>query len=221
MLSFNLLFFFIYLFFFVLMFIVLLKKKNENFHEDEIFSYGLSNNQLDVVFKYQKYESPNEIFYKNYLVVKQNSRFNYFKVWENQSKDVHPPLYYVFLHTICSFFPGKFSKWFAGSINIFFALLTLITLKKLVLNLTNNKDICIIVSFIFIFSPGILSSISFLRMYILAMFFVSLLTYSIIIEIDKSDNQFYFYLKLYFISLFGALIHYYCIFFTISICFFF
>ena len=32
-------------------------------------------------------------------------------------------------------------------------------------------------------------------------------------------KKFNFYLKLYFISVFGALIHYYCIFFTIYICF--
>ena len=139
----------------------------------------------------------------------------------NQSQDVHPPIYYMFLHTICSFFPEKFSKWYAGSINIFFALLSLYTLRKLVLNLTNNKEIYNIVSFIFILSPGILSSISLFRMYIVAMFFVTLLTYIIITEIDISKDKYYFFLKLYFISVFGALIHYYCIFFTISICFIF
>ena len=210
----------IYGLFSILMIIVINKK--DNYHMDEILSYGLSNHQIKVPFKEGRYESPYKIFYQNYMVVNKKSRFNYHKVWINQSKDVHPPLYYTFLHTICSFFPEKFSPWYAGSINMFFALLTLYTLRKLILNLTNNKEICNIVSFAFILSPGILSAITYFRMYILAMFFITLLEYTIIKEIDnKFDYNFYFFYKLYFISVFGALIHYYCIFFTITTCFIF
>ena len=40
-------------------------------------------------------------------------RFGYGKVWANQAGDVHPPLWYAALHTVCSFFPGEFSKWFS------------------------------------------------------------------------------------------------------------
>ena len=102
----------------------------------------------------------------------------------------------------------------------YFALLTLYTLRKMILNLSNNNiEICTIVSLLFIFSPGILSATIFLRMYVIAMFIFNLLIYIIIKEIDISEYNFNFYLKLYFISVFGALIHYYCIFFTIYICF--
>ena len=99
----------IYGLFVILMIIVIIQ--NEHYHMDEICSYGLSNHQIHFPFKEGKYEYPKEIFYKNYLVVNINSRFNYYKVWENQSKDVHPPMYYVFLHTIYSFFP---EKWING-----------------------------------------------------------------------------------------------------------
>ncbi len=71
-------------------------------------------------FKKNEYESTYDIFYNNYFAVKKNERFDYRKVWKNQKNDVHPPIYYILLHTICSFFPGKFSWWYAGSINIFF-----------------------------------------------------------------------------------------------------
>ena len=53
------------------------------------------------------------------------------------------------------------------------------------------------------------------------MFFITLLVYTIIKEIDTSLYKLYFFIKLYFISVFGALIHYYCIFYTITICFIF
>ena len=75
-----------------------------------------------------------------------------------------------------------------------------------------NKEICNIISFTFIVSPGILSIIPFFRMYIMAMFFTTFLIFTIIKEIDLSKNKFNFYLKLYFISVFGILILYYCIF---------
>ena len=53
------------------------------------------------------------------------------------------------------------------------------------------------------------------------MFFTTLLTFTIIKEIDKSKKKFNFYLRLYFISVFGALIHYYCIIYLIFLSFIF
>ena len=217
MIKINVLVIITYKLFLILMILKIAKKRD--YHIDEIFSYGLSNQQFHLRFEEGKYESP-IILFNNYLTVNKNSRFNYTRVWENQTKDIHPPFYYILLHSICSFFPGKFSPWYAGSIYIFFALLSLYTLRKLVLLLTNNnEEISYILSFLFIFSPTILSAISFFRMYIGSMFFITLLTYIIIKEIDTLESTFTFYLKLYFVSLLGALMHYYCMFFAIFICF--
>ena len=208
----------IYVIFFIL--IVIKMKIKRFYYMDEAYSYGLSNHNMIPTFKQNEYESTYDIFYNNYFAVKKNERFDYRKVWKNQKNDVHPPIYYILLHTICSFFPRKFSWWYAGSINIFFSLLTLYILRKMILNLSNNNiEICTIVSLLFIFSPGILSATIFLRMYVIAMFIFNLLIYIIIKEIDISEYNFNFYLKLYFISVFGALTHYYCIFFTILTCF--
>ena len=206
-----------YKLFLILMIIKIAKKRD--YHIDEIFSYGLSNQHAHLALEEGQYESPIKLF-NNYLTVNKNSRFNFSRVWENQAKDIHPPFYYILLHSICSLFPGKFSRWYAGSINIFFALLSLYTLRKLVLNLTNNnEEINYIVSLLFIFSPRILSLISFFRMYIGSMYFITLITYIIIKEIDTFESTINFYLKLYCVSLLGALMHYYCMFFTIFICF--
>ena len=59
---------------------IIIISKKENYYMDEIWSYRLSNHQLDVAFKEGKYESPKEIIYKNFLVVNINSRFNYYKL---------------------------------------------------------------------------------------------------------------------------------------------
>ena len=119
--------------------------QKEGFNEDEIFSYGSSNNKYDGV--YQRYgdkdevtqvlfddillgnfnEIYNKIIYylknpskfmekynkivdekqpiwknnnqaKEYLTIQKDNVFNYFGVFFNQTKDIHPPLFYLVVH---------------------------------------------------------------------------------------------------------------------------
>lgn len=204
------------------LFLMILTISNkENYHVDEMYSYGLSNHQRGIVIRFEegrKYTSPEEP-YMEYMTVDKDHRFDYENVWENQTHDVHPPLYYAILHTICSVFAGKFSKWYAGSINIVFGLLTLFAFRKLIRSITgNNKGICTLLSIAFIFSSGMLSSITFLRMYILAMFLATLLTYLFVDEVGRWKFDLHFYLKLFFIAVIGALTHYYCMIYTVLLC---
>ena len=61
-----------------------------------------------------------------------DDRFDYAQVYENQIIDAsHPPLYYALVHTVCSFFPGVFSKWLAYSINVLAMAGILIMLYKI------------------------------------------------------------------------------------------
>ena len=62
--------------------------------------------------------TPGTSVYDDYMKVQNGQRFDYVNVWRNQTNDVHPPLYYALIHTICSVFPNKFSKWFAAGINV-------------------------------------------------------------------------------------------------------
>lgn len=67
---------------------------------------------------YNRWLSPD--FWNSALTVQQEYAFNYKSVFYNQAQDVHPPLYYVIIHTISSFFPGTYSKWFAIIPNMMF-----------------------------------------------------------------------------------------------------
>lgn len=153
------------IFLLVLIATVALKK---DFHTDEIFSYGLANHTWDGVVSMKVdmgkiYQNPQEPYLK-YMTVSKEHRFDYKNVWINQSHDVHPPLYYAILHTICSFFPEKFSVWYAGIINIIFAMLSLFLIRKLMTFLTNNKIIVFVTSIGFGLCSGVISNVSFLRM---------------------------------------------------------
>ena len=206
----------IYIVFGILMVFVIGQK--ENMYVDEVYSYGLANHtegsMMCVEEGYTYY--PSGTPWMNYMTVNSENRFDYRTVWANQKADVHPPLYYAILHTICSFFPESFSLWFAGLINILAALGTLFILRKTVLILTGDVRLQRLISIAFVFSAGILSAASFLRMYMFAMFWVTALTCLIVSQIGTYDKR-KFYLFLFLCTTGGALTHYYCIVFAVFI----
>ena len=54
---------------------------------------------------------------ENYLKAKDN-RFNYASVYYNQIQDVHPPLFYMLVHTISSIFNNTFSKYIICAVSL-------------------------------------------------------------------------------------------------------
>lgn len=179
-----------------------------NFHVDEVFSYGLANSVDGITINPQpleKIENADAIF-MDYMTVRSGSNYSY--VWENQAEDVHPPFYYALLHTICSFFPGMFSMWFAYALNLFFFLLTIFIAFKLTVLLSDNRTCAIATSAFLAISPAMLEANTFLRMYIMAMFLASLFTYLLLSGYDK-ENGWRFYLSLGITAVCGAMTHYY------------
>ena len=112
-------------------------------HEDEFFSYALSNSYYRPFIYGSAHQVRDNINvwmtgddFKYYIETNENTRFHYDSVWSNQTADVHPPLYYAVLHTICSFFPNHFSWWWAFSINLICFAVTQFFLYKCFLCLT-------------------------------------------------------------------------------------
>lgn len=206
----------IYFLFAVLMIITLSNK--ENLYVDEVYSYGLANHSTGPYMSIEDGRTyyPAGTPWVEYMSVSPDHRFDYANVWSNQAQDVHPPLYYVLLHTICSFMPGVFSIWFAGLINIVFALGTLYFVRKLAWFWMEDELLQRIISLGFVCSAGILSAVSFLRMYIMAMFWVTALTYLILRQTEEQHTV-RFYLLLLLCTVGGALTHYYCIVYAVFI----
>ena len=153
----------------------------------------------------------------DFVMVQPDNRFNYASVWKNEARAVHPPVHTALVHTVSSFFPDKFSRWFAGVINIVFAVLTLMALRALCRCYVDDEKQVSIISFAFIFSGGILSAVTFLRMYVMAMFWVTLLTYFFVRESKEKTEGNSFFLRVFAVALCGALTHYYCILYTVLI----
>ena len=152
----------------------------QTFHTDELWSYGLSNSyyrpflflepQISITNQDgQRYDNAGKWldgeFFSDYLTVQEEQRFRYDAVWFNQSKDMHPPLYYSVLHTICSFFPEQFSWYFAFSISIVCLCVTQIFLFLLAYEITRKRTVSLMVCALYACSIAALFTFTFIRQY--------------------------------------------------------
>ena len=153
----------------------------------------------------------------DFVMVQPDNQFNYASVWKNEARAVHPPIHTALVHTVSSFFPNIFSRWFAGVINIVFAVLTLLALRALCRCYVDDEKQVNIISFAFIFSGGILSAVTFLRMYVMAMFWITLLTYFFVKASKEKTEGNTFLFRVFAVALCGALTHYYCILYAVLI----
>lgn len=149
--------------------------QKKGFHEDEIATYELSNTSdgLWRTWITSQWHTGKE--YQESFVLSSKSTFSYEMVYENQEKDVHPPLYYFLIHTISSVVPGIFSKWIGIAPNIAFALMTTIIIWAISIMLTKNNWLALITASFFALSVGTFSMVVFIRMYAMLAFVCSLL----------------------------------------------
>ena len=209
----------IYAAFILFMCIVIANK--DNLHVDGFFSYGLSNqtytDHIGMAPLEGKVFTPAESAWQEYLTVQEGARFDYGNVWKNQKEDVHPPLYYVLVHTVCSLFPNQFSIWFAASINIVFAVLTLFVSGKIIRELGGKNRTVLLFSAAFSLSAGFLSAVSLLRMYLMTMFWVTLVSL-LFLKIYKEGIVVKRFLALSVVCTGGVLTHYYFIIWLFFLC---
>lgn len=153
------------------------------FHEDELYSY-YSSNKTAGLFVNDREWTKGEAFEQE-LTVLRGEQFRYGVVKQMQSWDVHPPLYYDLLHTVCSLTPGVFSKWQGISINmagfvLSFVLLALVTYRTVtdpimadLHALPEQKESCqrrgyllaLLVCAAWGFGGAVISGVMFIRMY--------------------------------------------------------
>ncbi len=116
---------------------------------------------------------------KNYLTVSQNDILNYISVIYNQSRDVHPPLFYILVHFVSSIFLGTFSKYIVFTINIIFFILTCIVTCK-IFKLYKKEKLAICTLILYGLSIGAISTVMFQRMYMMLTFWTILYLYTAI-----------------------------------------
>lgn len=194
----------------------ILKKCDFQFYDSEIY-YAYRIAQANSADTYTTSWVPGQD-YQDYLAVSKSNTFNFASVYYNQRGDVHPPFYYILLHSICSVFQGQFSKWLGLSLNIVLLSITLIVLYKMVSVHCNTNLLGLTVACGYAFSCGFMSTAMFIRMYALLTLMTLLCCY-IHLEIQKNDFNISKKLafSLYLIILGGYYTQYYFVIYAIGI----
>lgn len=162
---------------FMLIFIGCQKKE---YHIDEIYSYILSNS-----YDTDRISNDEEMWgkwiegsdFNKFVTVQEGERFAYDKVYRNNSTDCHPPLFYWLLHSICSFFPDQFSKWFGIGLNISLYIIAAFLIYLISTELIKNEIMRFLPLVLYGFSRFGIDTVTFIRMYTLLEVFALVFIY--------------------------------------------
>jgi len=163
--------------------------QKQGFHEDEYYTYYSTARTYGLMIEDGAWMERDTYF--DEFVVLEGQGFQYGLVKLVQSWDVHPPVYYWIFHTVCSFFPGQFSKWFGLGINLAAFGLSMFLLRCLSLKVTGyNEKLSLSVCFFYGFTPAAMSSVVFIRMYALLTVFVYLcaILHMSVVEKDRAEK---------------------------------
>lgn len=145
--------------------------------------------------------------------------FDYANVWAQQEADVHPPFYYVIIHTICSFFPGVFSKWFGLIPNLFCLPVIDILLYQIGKIMFGSRARSLMAVIVYGFGAMMMNMIIFIRMYALLTVAVLAAVFLFLWYFEREKDR-RFWLYLYLISIIGTLVQYYFLIVLFFLCLF-
>lgn len=189
--------------------------------EDELWSFNLANSYFlpmlgDATDYYNIWLTGD--FFNNALAVAPEHRFSFNSVLSNQAADTHPPLYYLYLHTVCSFFPSVWNKWLGTLPNIPFFCGTQILLyflaKKFKIDNYDGAIFALSVCALYGFSIGAINTVDIVRMQTMMSFFTTaaiLVNINIIERITKSEKINHLLVTLFFVYLAGILTQYFVV----------
>lgn len=113
---------------------------------------------------------------KDYMTVSSDEILSYWSVYYNQARDVHPPLFYMLVHLISSFYLNHFSKYIIFIINLGFYIASCYVIHKM-MKLFGKEKLSAITILLYGLSIGAISIVMFQRMYIMLTFFMLLYLY--------------------------------------------
>lgn len=175
---------------------------------DELFTYGAANYDGGIMMEFPLNDWKNCEVFMEYVTPGENA-FSYEIPYENQSLDVHPPLYYYLIHTISSFNPYEFSYWTGVGLNIVLFLGCTVALYFLVYELVKSRGCALMTCLFYALSYGGLNTMLFIRMYMLfaLALLLHLLVYIRYWEREKIPVKGYVFLGLTLVL--GAMTQYY------------
>lgn len=169
--------------------------KKEGWHSDEVWSYGFANSFYKAHINSDNDGNETNIcewvdnsVLNDYIEVNDGERFRFDSVYNNQIKDLSPPLHSMILHAICSFFPNTFSWWYSFAINIMSFIVASIFLYKTAV-IIKNENFGLICCFLYGISMAARDTYIYLRMYAMCTALTMILFYNMTKYIGKACND--------------------------------
>ena len=178
----------------------------QGYHEDELLAYNLANSSKQLNTD-GGWNSPED--FSEYLTTGEH-RFDYDNAYKNQVIDAsHPPFWYFLVHTVCSFFPGVFSKNLIFGINIVMMTCSLILLYLIGKRVTNNNLYALIALGGYALSIACITTTVYLRMYATLVFFALAFLYVTLRIYDSERIRIPDFILMFLTVFFGTLTQYY------------
>lgn len=191
--------------------IIYATRNREYYHIDEYYSHGLMQYKRAFIYENEDFIDNwhNKEYYKDYLTIDENEKFDFSKVYENQVEDVHPPIYYFLLRIACTFNIGEFSIWPGTILNIIIFIISSTFLFLIAKEIFKNSYYALLVCFVTGFSLAVIETVMYVRMYELLVLNILMLIYWHIKKAGKEELTFKDLIPLYLMIIFGFLTHYY------------
>ena len=113
--------------------------------------------------------------------------FNFASVYWNQISDVHPPLFYTLVNAVSSVIQNNSTKYIIFGINVVFFVLTAYFMRKILIEI-KKKELAVLTVLLYGLSIAGISTVIFLRMYMMLTFFTVLFLY---LNIKIINNDFH------------------------------
>ena len=151
-------------------------------------------------------------------VVRRGEGFNYLSTLLMQASDVHPPLYYYVIKTMCSIFPDMDLMLVGFIVNAILLLLALIFVYKLGMLIFDNKLYSIVAMLYYGLSYSFVNNVIYFRMYAFLTFWM---VFSLYLNLQWFRNGFpqdkKNIIKLCVVEYFAMLTQYFAVFFCLPI----
>lgn len=188
-------------------------------HMDEAFSLGLTNYDTIKIQNNDDFYNTwhNGEYYKDYLVVNEDEKWDFSPVYINQKNDVHPPLYYFLLRIAMNFHIDEFSIWSGVALNIiiyvFITIFTYLIMKKLLEGKNKYKEKSAVFALVSSLLVSSINSVIYIRMYALSTLNVLITTYLHLKLLDSKESDKRLLIGIGLSALAGSLTHYYYLFY--------
>ncbi len=183
---------------------------------DEYFSIGFANNTKDFLFLSQgaieRYGDNGWIdgeFLHDWLSVQPGEGFAIMPIHRNVRSDVHPPLYFMLLNGISSFFVDRVTLFPGYLINVVSGIAIVVFLYLIARKIFRNRWLALMPSVLWISSNAAGITMSYLRMYapLCALCLICVYIHILFLNQEKPSKWIYFVLGVS--TTIGTLTHYY------------